>query len=60
MRRCDYGDIVKAGDIVWKVKNPDSTMDTPNMVYESMEKMWDEWRKENIPFVQFIAEKMNL
>ncbi len=56
MGRRDFGEIVKVGDAVWKHENPDTKMETPNMVYEQMEKFWDEWIKENKPFAQFVEE----
>lgn len=56
--RRDYGQIQEIGDAIWNHKNPESKMETPNMIYEQVEKYWDEWRKFNTPFVQFVEDKI--
>lgn len=35
--------VIFAGDMVYKALNPDSKMNTPNMMYVALEMKFDEW-----------------
>lgn len=39
--------VLFAGEMVYKALNPNSDMDVPSMVYEKMEREYDNWLEEN-------------
>lgn len=60
MSRRDYGDIIKVGDALYKYSNPETTMCTPTQVYEQVESLWDKWREENTPFIEYVEVELGI